>query len=198
MEDARGKWDAIYSGRPGGIPGNPSRVLVENRHLLPADGDALELACGLAGNALLLARQGLRTRAWDISAVATARVAEYAREQALPLTAETRDLLRDPPPPSEWDVIAVAHFLDRGLFPHIVAALRPGGLLFYQTFTRARIGDAGPSNPEFRLAAGELLVLCAGLEVLVYREEGLIGDLGKGLRDEAMIVARRPDAPDRQ
>lgn len=192
MEDARGKWDAIYSGKSGGMPGNPSRALLENRHLLPAAGDALELACGHAGNAVLLARQGLRTQAWDISTVATDRVAEYARAHGLPLTAEARDLMRDPPPPSTWDVVAVAHFLDRDLFPHIVAALRPGGLLFYQTFTRARIGDAGPSNPEFRLAAGELLALCSGLEVLVYREEGLVGDLGQGLRDEAMIVARRP------
>ncbi|MDR2877828.1 MAG: class I SAM-dependent methyltransferase [Chromatiales bacterium] len=192
MSDAREKWDAIYRGKPGVMPGNASRVLVENHHLLPASGDALELACGLAGNAVLLAQHGLRTQSWDISAVAAERVAEYARAHGLPLTAEARDLMRNPPVPATCDVIVVAHFLERDLFPYILAALRPGGLLFYQTFTRARISDAGPSNPEFRLASGELLALCAKLEVLVYREEGLIGDLEKGLRDEAMIVARRP------
>lgn len=191
MEDARAKWDAIYNDKAQ-VPGAPSRVLAENRHLLPAAGEALELACGLAGNAVLLARHGLRTRAWDISAVAIERVAQYARAQGLPLECEARDLLQRPPAPASCDVIAVAHFLDRGLFPHILAALRPGGRLFYQTFTRTRVTGTGPGNPEFRLADNELLRLCAGLEILVYREEGLAGDLGQGLRDEAMIVARRP------
>lgn len=192
-DDARVKWDAIYSGKAG-EPGAPSRVLAENRHLLPAGGEALELACGLAGNAVLLAGLGLRTRAWDISAVAAERVAAYARQHGLPLESEARDLLQHPPAPESCDVIVVAHFLDRALIPHIIAALRPGGLVFYQTFTRSRVSDAGPGNPEFRLAENELLALFSGLQLLVYREEGRVGDIGQGFRDEAMIVARKPGA----
>jgi tellurite methyltransferase len=191
MEDAREKWDAIYRDRSR-LPSPPTRVLAENLHLLPEDGDALELACGLAGNAVLLAERGFRTQAWDISPVVTGRVQEFARERGLPLTAEARDLIASPPPANRWDVIVVAHFLDRGLFPAIRAALRPGGLLFYQTFTRTSLTGTGPKNPDFRLATNELLSLCSGLEVLVYREEGLAGDVSQGLRDEAMIVARRP------
>ena len=131
-------------------------------------------------------------RAWDISAVAAERVAAYARQHGCRSKAGARSAA----------VSACAGelrrhrrlFLDRALIPHIVAALRPGGLVFYQTFTRSRVSDAGPGNPEFRLAENELLSLFAGLQLLVYREEARVGDLGQGFRDEAMIVARKPAA----
>ncbi|MDX9739676.1 MAG: methyltransferase domain-containing protein [Gammaproteobacteria bacterium] len=192
MEDAREKWDAIYRDKTQ-LPAPATRVLAENLHLLPEGGDALELACGLAGNATLLAQRGFSAHAWDISPVVTARLTEFARANGLPLQAQARDLVASPPQPNSWDVIVVAHFLDRGLFPFITAALRPGGLLFYQTFTRSSVTGTGPKNLDFRLASNELLSLCAGLEVLVYREEGLAGDIRQGLRDEALIVARRSE-----
>jgi SAM-dependent methyltransferase len=186
----REKWDAVYS-QKSGFPGAPARVLAENLHLLPPGGDALEIACGLAGNAVLLAGRGFDTRAWDISAVATDQVTAYGKARGLPLLGEARDVTTDPPPPDSCDVIVIAHFLDRALVPHLVAALRRGGLLFYQTFTRTRVTDAGPGNADFRLADGELLALFAALKPLVYREEGRVGALDQGLRDEALLVAQR-------
>lgn len=188
MNDARSKWDAIYS-RKQDLPATPDRVLVENRHLLPRRGSALEIACGLAGNAVLLAGNGLSTLAWDISAVALRRVAEYARREGLPIVCETRDVTAEPPPPDSFDVIVVTHFLERSLTPYITAALRPGGLLFYQTFTRTRVTESGPGNEAFRLDDGELLALFRDLRPLVYREEGRVGDIGRGFRDEALLVA---------
>lgn len=190
MSESRKKWDAIYSQKTG-FPGAPSRVLAENVHLLPPAGDALEIACGLAGNAVLLAERGFATRAWDISQVAIEQVNRYARERGLPLSGEARDVMARPPEPASCDVIVVAHFLERALAPHIVRTLRRGGLLFYQTFTRTRVTDAGPGNPEFRLDDNELLTLFSPLRLLVYREEGRVGDLDRGLRDEALIVAQK-------
>lgn len=189
--DDSAKWDRIFSERP--VPGAPARVLEENLHLLPRGGDALELAAGTAGNAVRLARLGFRACAWDISTVAVERVGAWARAEGLPLETEQRDLTRDPPVPGSFDVIVVEHFLDRALVPYIRAALRPGGLVFYQTFTLARVTDTGPGNPAYRLGENELLRLFEGLVVLVYREEGLVGDTARGLRDEAMLVARAPD-----
>lgn len=191
MEETRAKWDAIYrEGRQ--LPVPAARVLDENRHLLPAEGEGIDVACGLAGNALLLARRGLRVHAWDISPVAIDQVAAFSQEHGLSIQAAVRNLEQEPPLPESADVIVVAHFLDRGLFPHLVAALRPGGLLFYQTYVREIFLDRGPKNPAWRLGPGELLALCRGLQPLVYREEGMQGDISVGMRDEAMIVARRP------
>lgn len=190
MDETRKRWDSIYSkGRD--LPVAPGRVLEENAHLLPAGGDALEIACGLAGNAVMLARLGFRVRAWDISSVVVARINEFARASGLSLSAEARDMTVSAPEPSSCDVIVVTHYLERALIPAIIEALLPGGLVFYQTFTRTKTGDSGPSNPDFLLADGELLELFAGLDLLVYREEGTAGDTGRGLRNEAMIVARK-------
>ncbi len=190
MSESRDKWDAIYSQKTG-FPGAPTRVLAENAHLLPRAGDALEIACGRAGNAVLLAERGLVTRAWDISAVAIRQINDYALARGLPLTGEARDMTEQPPAPASCDVLVVAHYLDRGLVPDLIAALRRGGLLFYQTFTRTRVTEAGPGNPEYRLADNELLALFSPLRVLVYREEGRVGALDQGLRDVAMIVAQK-------
>ncbi len=40
-------------------PGEVAQVLLRNRHLLPEQGRALDLACGRGANALWLAEQGL-------------------------------------------------------------------------------------------------------------------------------------------
>ena len=61
------KWNKRYRGVAG--EQQASRVLRENLHLLLASGRALDLACGLGGNATLLAQQGLSVSAWDIADV---------------------------------------------------------------------------------------------------------------------------------
>lgn len=184
----REKWDAIY--RDGAV-GSPARVLLDFAHLLPPAGCALDLACGMGANGLFLAVHGLTTQAWDISPVAVAQLQERAQRDQLPLSAHVCDVSAVLPQPAAFDVIVVSHFLDRSLMPALVAAVRPQGLLFYQTFTRERVDDSGPRNPEFRLAANELLRLCAPLHVLAYREEGSVGDTQQGWRNLAYIVAQR-------
>ncbi len=188
--DAR-KWDRLHAADGGNDAPRPARVLTDNLHLLPATGAALDLACGRGGNALQLAAAGLDTFAWDISAVALGQVARRAATAGARIHSECRDVVACPPAPSSFDVIVVSHFLDRSLAPHLVAALRPGGLLYYQTFTRAAVDASGPGNPLYRLAPNELLQLFSGLRVLVYREEGLAGDTGRGWRNEAMLVGLR-------
>jgi 2-polyprenyl-3-methyl-5-hydroxy-6-metoxy-1,4-benzoquinol methylase len=167
-------------------------VLWENQHLLPATGQALALACGLGGNALLLAAHGLDTWAWDISDIAVARVQAAAQQRGVALHAEVRDVVACPPCAESFDVIVVSRFLERHLTPALIQALRPAGLLFYQTFTQITVGDAKePRNPAYRLAPQELCTLFHPLRILVYREEGSVGDRTRGLRNEALLVAQK-------
>lgn len=169
----------------------PAQVLLDNRHLLPASGAALDVACGLGANALLLAEHGLTTYAWDSSTVAVDKLQENARVCGASVEAAVRDVVAHPPGPASFDVIVVTRFLERSLAVPLVRALRTDGLLFYQTFTRTYVNDNGPSNPNYRLTDGELLVLFSTLQPLVYREEGKVGDTSRGFRDEAMLVARK-------
>lgn len=169
-----------------------AEVLAENSHLLPAAGNALDIACGAGNNALFLAARGLRTTAWDISPVAIAKLLEFSSRLKLTIDAQTRDVEAQPPDAETFDVITVSRFLVRDLSPALITALRPGGVIFYQTFTAVKIDRSGPDNPDFLLAENELLALFSGLVIRVYREEGRLGNLQLGFRNSALLVAQKP------
>ncbi|MCB1877461.1 MAG: methyltransferase domain-containing protein [Chromatiales bacterium] len=179
------KWNARYR-QSGELPA-PANVLLENAHLLPESGRSLDLACGLGANARYLSGLGLESHAWDLSAIAIDRI----RNETPGVLVQARDVTAQPPEPSTFDVIVVAHFLDRDLCAAISAALQPGGLLFYQTFSREAVNAIGPGNPAFRLAPNELLRLFGDLRLVVYREEGRIGNLSKGYRDLVHYVGMK-------
>jgi SAM-dependent methyltransferase len=165
----------------------PARWLSDHAFLLPRFGDALDLACGRGRNALWLARQGLRGVALDRREDAVAAVRAAAAHQGLTLSASVCDLETGPSSfePDAFDVIVVTHYLHRPLFPALLTALRPGGLLIYETFTRAQALRGKPTNPDFLLEPGELRRLVAPLEVVDDRE-GLYEE-----REVASVVARK-------
>lgn len=187
----REKWDRRYRTEVNGTP-EPCRILSDYRHLLPNQGKALDLAAGRGGNALFLAAAGLDTEAWDISSVALEQLDQLAHQQGVALTTVERDIIAAPPSAASFDVIVVSRFLHRPLCPAIAAALRPGGLLFYQTFTLEKTDPSlGPSNPDYLLQRNELLRLFPELTLIAYREESLIGDIASGFRNEASLVSYR-------
>jgi SAM-dependent methyltransferase len=179
----RDKWNSIHGACADSAPGAPCEVLADHAVLLPPAGHALDVCCGRGRNALFLAARGLDTSAWDISPIALHALAEAARDAGLCIAVAERDVVGKPPEPESFDVIVVSRFLDRGLCPRLGAAIRPGGLIFYQTFLRDAPHGVGPRHPEYRLAAGELPRLFPALLPISYRE-----DLSAG---EAMLVARR-------
>jgi tellurite methyltransferase len=185
-----GKWNNRYQALTNKPP--PCQVLAAYTHLLPTQGKALDLACGLGANALLLARHGLETNAWDSAEVALKRLQIFAQNQQLQIHTQVRDVILSPPEPATFDVIVVCHFLERSLASVLTQALKPNGLLFYQTFTRTTVSDIGPKNPAYRLADNELLRLFANLQVVVYHEEGNIGNITEGFRNQALLIARKP------
>jgi len=188
-DETRCRWDQRYHSQIDAQ--QAALVLASNSHLLPQSGAALDLACGLGANAMLLAGHGLETWAWDISPVAIARLDEIAREAGLRIHSEVHDVTAHPPPPDSFDVIVVSHFLERQLADALQKALRSGGLLFYQTFTHVRVAETGPRNPAFLLEENELLQLFRELKIICYREEGRVGDLQQGFRNEAMLIAQK-------
>ncbi len=190
-QELRQKWDRRHTEAED--LGRVAAVLEQNLHLLPASGQALDLACGRGANALRLAEAGLRVFAWDLSPVAIDRLDRAAAERGLGIETEVRDVIVRPPAADSFDLILVSYFLERSLVPCLTAALRPGGLLFYQTFSRNSATDCGPSNQAFRLADNELLEMFRTLRVRFYREDGQLGDLNRGERDIALLVAEKSD-----
>ena len=165
----------------------PASWLVDHAAMLPREGRALDVACGRGRHAIWLAERGLTTLAVDRNEEAVRDLNEAARAKALPLTADVRDLERGPVsfPHLAFDVIVVVHYLHRPLFPALIDALAPGGMLVYETFTRAQAARGKPTNPDFLLESGELLNMVRPLEVLASREGDYEG------RMIASVIARR-------
>lgn len=175
----------------------PAAVLRDNAYLLPQSGDALDLACGRAGNSIFLAKKGFQVDATDISPVVLQQVQTFADKHNLPITCKERDIEKNGlendglENSNQYDVIIVSYFLNRELFPKIIKALKPNGILFYQTWSQLRTNPKkGPSNPSFCLESGELLKLCTGLRIIYYREDGLQGDADQGIRNEALFIGQ--------
>jgi SAM-dependent methyltransferase len=185
------KWDLRYKDRLP-LDQHACEVLQDYVHLLPDGGRALDLASGLGGNAIFLAQQGLNTVAWDISRLAIKKLNCFALKKGLSLKAVVRDIEKNPPAKDTFDVIVVSYFLYRKVLPLLSVALRPNGVLFYQTFTIERpVDNPGPSNPDFLLQPNELLKHFSGMKVLAYREDSISGDLTQGQRGIASLVAQR-------
>ena len=192
--DARRRWQRRYQ-EQAGEPFQVCTVLKENKQLLPAAGTALDLACGRGGNALFLARHGLQVTACDFSEEALRQLRTEATRQSLRLAYRACTATELLSQEQQWEVITVSHFLERENTARLMAALLPGGLLYYQTFSTDR-EHKGPRNPNYLLRPNELLRLFAPLELLYYREERKVGVGARHLPGKACLVGRhRPEKP---
>jgi SAM-dependent methyltransferase len=166
---------------------DPSPWLTKQRSLLPHGGDGLDLACGSGRHAIWMAEQGFRTVAVDRDVIAIDALSQEAARRGLSIQTQVVDLENDEPflLPDSFDLVVVVHYLHRPLFPALVGALREGGVLVYETFTRAQAARGKPTNPAFLLEPGELSTLVRPLEVLAAREGDYEG------RMVASVVATR-------
>lgn len=93
----------------------------------PAPGRALDLAAGTGRHTLYLAERG-----WEVSAVDFSEVAiEQLSATASGLKVQTicTDLAEFVMPENNFDLIILYYYFDLPIFPAIIKALRPGGLL---------------------------------------------------------------------
>ncbi|HEY9017876.1 class I SAM-dependent methyltransferase [Thiomicrospira sp.] len=185
------KWNQKYAEAELSTPAEACWLLKQHIRRLPLRGQALDVASGLAGNARFLARCGLNTQAWDISETATDLVTRWARLQGLSnLQALSKDISSPDFEPNQFDVIVVSHYLDRTILPALANALKPQGLLFYQTFL-APVQLNGPSNADFYIQPNEYQAWWPSLICEVYGEGGVQNQNGQTHR-EAWYIGRKP------
>lgn len=164
------KWQQRYQNAS--LPQPPCWLINQYPHLLPSEGRALDVACGLGGNALALAEAGLQVDAIDYADTALATLSDYANRHQLPIFTIERDLEGEGLGTlGGYQLIVVSYYLHRPLLASLAQALAPGGLLYYQTFNTARRPQRGPSSADFLLAPGELGSIYKNLEVLLEIED---------------------------
>src|SRR6202795_411361 len=95
----------------------------------PNAGAALDLACGLGRHALWLASRQWRVSGVDLSDVAIGKLSQAALELNVNLDLSVGDAAEYKFEPARFDLIVLFYHLDRNLFPKMVSALKPGGLL---------------------------------------------------------------------
>jgi dihydroneopterin aldolase len=181
----------------------PARFLTQQLHRLPK-GRALDVATGSGRNALYLVSHGFQVDAIDRDEQMLATLAARAKQENLPnLSVQTIDLERTTDDRQEfskntYDVIVVFFYLYRPLFPWLIDALRPNGVLIYETFTIDNyFRHHHPRRWEFCLAQNELLRLTSDLRVLSYDEGEHDGGHGFGPAFTAQLVAKKSGLPER-
>lgn len=179
-EDRR-RWDRKWSTRTGAD--RPPAWLESHESLLAGGGIAVDLAAGRGASARFLAQRGYQVVAVDVSLVALRQAHDMAATAGVdgPLFVQG-DLDNWQLPAASVDVVTVFRFLDRRLFPQLRRALRPDGLLFYETRTVGWLAREPAANPSFLLRRGELLRLAEGMFVAAYLEGG----------HYAALIARQP------
>jgi tellurite methyltransferase len=193
-------WDARHREAAQRAPEEPASFVRELLPLLP-EGPALDLACGTGRHTLLLAERGQHVSAIDSSAAALEILEERAQAANYPAQRVSRlgtssaarsqielvqaDLEHTGLPCGAFALILCVHYLQRSLFVQMERALAPGGMLLFETFTRAQLEfEGGPKNPEHLLERSELRCAFPGLRLLFYRELRA----GKGI---ASLIAQR-------
>lgn len=147
----------------------PSPWIVRFAGLIPPGGSVLDVACGGGRHTRLLLARGHSVTAVDRDVSALADLP--ARPDLQRLETDLEDGRPFPLAGRQFAGIVVTNYLHRPLFPALVAALAPSGVLLMETFAQGNERFGRPSNPDHLLRPGELLEAVRGtLRVLAYED----------------------------
>ena len=175
-------------------------LLIDNLGLfndLRITGGVLDLACGRGRNGLFLVRHNVPVIFADNNE-AHLQFIQAALEDASPIAAQSECWLvdfevdrgegRNPLAGKVFDAVMVFNYLHRPLFPAIKEAIRPGGLIVYETFNQQQKQFGRPSNPDYLLQAGELRQVFDGWEII----SDFDGEVSEPERAISRLIARKP------
>lgn len=187
MTGERTRWEARYA-TAGERHDRPSAFLVAHAALLR--GRVLDIAAGAGRNALFLARRGCSVEAIDISLAGLRMARAAAAREGYQLLAVQADLESFPLARERYDAIINIRYLQRSLFEPIQRAVKPEGLILFETFLIDQQSIGHPRNPAFLLQRGELRAAYARCQILIYEEGRFETDTGPAYL--ARMIARRP------
>ena len=178
---------------------NVSSFLVDNSSLfdnLQIGNGVLDLACGKGRNGLFLVSHNVPVLFADNNEAhlqslvpALESLETRAKKSACWLIDFEAEVSagRNPLAGKSFDAVIVFNYLHRPLFPFIKGAIRPGGLIVYETFTVNQKRFGRPSNPDFLLEHDELAQAFSGWEFI----ERFEGEVSKPERAIARLIARK-------
>jgi SAM-dependent methyltransferase len=165
------------------------RLILDYEYLLPSSGRVLDAASGVGATGRYLAEKGFDVISLDISITGMRIAQEKYQEAGLPFHGAVIDLSDPWLPENHFNVILNFCFLERGTFQEYSKTLKPGGLIFFETFVKDQ-EDTGYS--EHYLDQGELLATFQGFEVIHYDQMYWGCTKAKPQRKVDRVVVRKP------
>lgn len=143
----------------------------------------LDVACGAGRHLRLFAQRGHPVCGVDRDIRAAQTLMESLRDAPSGANLQLLEAdIESGPWPLQWDNaprrfagVVVTHYLWRPLFPLLLDSVAEGGVLLYETFAAGQETVGRPARPDFLLQPGELLRVCAGLQVVAFEQGFLSG-----------------------
>lgn len=160
----------------------------------------LDLACGQGRNGLYLVENDVAVTFADVNGGALGQIEQSLKQLntdkqklaqcwQIDFEQEKTTLFHD----KSFTAIMVFRYLHRPLFEQMKAAIKPGGMIIYETFTQQQAQFGRPKNPDFLLKPAELTELFEGWQIL-HIFEGVVNASQNCIAKQAIaqIVAVKP------
>lgn len=195
-------WEDRYSGEGYLFGTEPNDFLVEEADRLLPGMRALAVADGEGRNGVWLAEQGLEVVSVDFSANALAKARALAAERGVRIETRQADLFSWDWPVAAFDLVVTFYIHppsnnQRILLAAMFQALRPGGLLIFEAYSKAHAECefGGPDDPDRLYATALLRQILAEAEILLLEEKTIVRRSGRYPGKPAAVlrlIARRP------
>ena len=203
-QDVADFWNQRFSAEDYIYGTAPNDFLAQHYRQIPAGGRVLSLGEGEGRNAVFLARQGYQVTAVDAAEQGLIKIRRLAAQHGVEVATIHADLEEFCIEPGQWDgIISIFCHLPASLRQrvnaHIVAGLRPGGVLLLEGYTprQLQFATGGPKDTHLLLAPADLQQELSALSLLHLQElqrEVIEGRLHTGLAAVVQVLARRESA----
>jgi SAM-dependent methyltransferase len=147
----------------------PSPWFVRFASSVSARTTLLDVACGYGRHAKFFAKRNVEVTAVDCDAVALESMRGVAN-----IRTQQHDLENNawPYAAQTFDAVLVSNYLWRSTFDALLATIKPGGVLLYETFMDGNERYGKPSRADFLLRSNELLIRTRDAFRVIAFEEG--------------------------
>ena len=183
MIEDRERWNKRYVGNP--MPSNVAPIV--QKYIQHVNiGEALDIACGTGRNTHFLEELGFTIDAVDISDYALSRVKDSPNINKIETDLDSYNITS-----ASYDLIVNCNYLNRRLVSQMKDAIKPNGVIMFETFIVAHDDEAkGSMNPDYLLKKNELLHSFRELDVIYYEERDDVNLRGEKVKIASLVAKK--------